>query len=291
VCFVLESICPWLPGPGSPAADAKIAWVSIDPVQSRFKTMEFRADLWIPATAANVIRAVHDAATGMLDKSDLARIAERRARLEERKKDMLARQEAEAVKAGKNSGATGCWVAYQLGKMLEPGAILLNDGLSNSQFVHHYARRVEPGTSFKSGSSAGGWGAGAALGASIAAPGRDVVLASGDGFFEFGTPSAALWASAEHKAPFLSVVFVNASYSTGTQGLRRSYPDGYAARANCVGGTFDPPPDFGRMAESAGAYGETVSETAQVGPALARGLAQVRKGTPAVIGVRIPSLL
>lgn len=291
VCLVLESVGPWLPGTQTPPADAKIAWVSLDPVQSRFKTMEFRADLWIPATAVNVIRAVHDAATGMLDKSDLARIAERRKRLEDRKKEILARQEEEAVKAGNSPGASGRWVAHQLGKILEPGAILLNDGLSNSQFVQNYARRSEPGTAFKSGSSAGGWGVGAAVGASIAARGRDVVLATGDGFFAFGTPSSALWAAAEHKAPFLSVVFVNASYSTGTQGLRRSYPDGYAARANCVGGTFDPPPDFGRMAEAAGGYGETVSETAEVGPALARGLEQVRKGYPAVIGVRIPSLL
>ena len=264
--------------------------MSVDPVQSRFKTMEFRADLWISATPANVIRMVYEAATRMLDKSDLSRIADRRRRLEGRKREIEARLEAEASEAGKKSGATGCWVAYQLGKLLQPEAILLNDGLSNGQFVQNYARRDQAGTLFKAGSSAGGWGVGAAFGAKMAAPTQDVVLASGDGFFEFGTPSSALWAAAYHKAPFLSVVFVNASYSTGTNRLRQSYPGGYAAESKCDGGMFDPPPDFGRLAEAAGCYGEAIAETAEVGPALKRGLAEVRKGNPAVIAVRIPNL-
>ena len=290
VCLVLESISPWLPGIDTPPVDAKIAWVSIDPVQSRFKTMEFRADLWIPATAANVLRAIHDAATGMLDKSDLSRIEERRKRLETRKKEIEARRQAEAAEAAKKSVSSGCLVAYELGKILTPDAILLNDGLSNGQFVENYARRALPGTSFKSGSSAGGWGVGAAFGAKMAAPGQDVVLASGDGFFEFGTPSAAIWAGAHHKAPFLSVVFVNGSYSTGTHGLRKSYPDGYSAGIKCVGGTFDPPPDFARMAESAGGFGEFVETPGEIGPALKRGLDQTRKGVPAVVAVKLPSL-
>ena len=291
VCFVLECISPWMPGQDTPPVDAKIAWVSIDPVQSRFKTMEFRADLWIPATAANVIRAVYEAATGMLDKSDLSRIEERRQRLETRKKQLEAAIDAEAAAAAKKSISSGCLVAYELGKVLKPDAILLNDGLSNGQFVENYARRTLPGTSFKSGSSAGGWGVGAAFGAKMAAPDQDVVLASGDGFFEFGTPSAAIWAGAHHKAPFLSVVFVNGSYSTGIHGLRKSYPGGFASDTKCVGGTFDPPPDFARMAESAGGFGELVQSPAEIGPALKRGLDQTRKGVPAVVAVRLPSLV
>jgi len=37
-------------------------------------------------------------------------------------------------------------------------------------------------------------------------PDQDVVLASGDGFFSFGTPDMAIWAASFHKAPYLSVV-------------------------------------------------------------------------------------
>jgi acetolactate synthase-1/2/3 large subunit len=226
----------------------------------------------------------------MLDKSDQSRIEERRKRLQARRKEMDARAAAEAAESCRKTVPSGCSIAYELGKVMAPDAILLNDGLSNGKFVHTYARRDRAGTSFKSGSSAGGWGVGAAFGAKMAAPKQDVVLASGDGFFEFGTPSAALWAAAHHKAAFLSVVFVNGSYSTGTNGLRQSYPGGYAAENKCVGGTFDPPPDFARMAQSAGGYGEVVTENSQVGAALKRGLEQTRDGIPAVIAVRLPSL-
>ena len=168
-------------------------------------------------------------------------------------------------------------------------AILVNDGLSNGDFARTYARRDLPGTYLRTGSTAGGWGSGAAVGAKIASPDRDVVLASGDGFFVFGSPTAALWAARFHKAPFLSVIFVNGCYSTGTAGVRDSYPEGYAARANNYpGGTFDPPPDFAKLAEVAGGYGENVTEASEVGPALARGLQHVRNGAPSIIAVRVP---
>ena len=38
-------------------------------------------------------------------------------------------------------------------------------------------------------------------------------------------------------------------------------------------------------------YGENVTESAQVSPALARGIEQVRKGIPAVVAVRVPNLV
>jgi len=289
VVLVFESVPPYMPGIDSPGANAKIAWICADPVLSRFKTMEFRADLWISATPAKVARAITEAATGMLDKSDLSRIADRRKRLEERKRKMQAQEEQQALEAGKLAHPTGRWLGYQLGRILEPDTILLNDGLSNGGFVHTYSRREKPGTYFRSGSSSGGWGVGAAFGAKLAAPGREIVFASGDGFFSFGTPMAALWAARFHKAPFLSVVFVNGTYSTGTSNLRDTYPEGYAVRNNnYAGGSFEPPPDFAKLAESAGGYGENVTETAEVGPALARGKKQVRDGVSAVIAVRVP---
>ena len=44
------------------------------------------------------------------------------------------------------------------------------------------------------------------------------------------------------------------------------------------------------MAESAGGFGEDVLSPAEIGPALKRGLEQTRKGVPAVVAVRLPSL-
>ena len=290
--LVMESPIPYSPGMDSPQSSAKVIWVDVDPVFSRYKTMEHRADLWLPVSTVGAAQAIYEAATSLLTAGDISRIADRRARLEERKREQVAAAEEPALKAGQRRPIHPRWVAYQLGKILEPDTILLDDALSSAPLVQTYRARTQPSTYFKSGGSSGGWGSGAAFGAKLARPQSDVILATGDGYFMFGTPMAALWAAAHHGAPFMSVVFVNRSYSTGTRGLISTYPDGSAANAgNYDGGLFDPPPDFAKMAEAANSYGETVTEPEEVGPALRRGLEHVRNGTPAVLAVMLPTLV
>ena len=288
--LVIESPAAFVPGRGAPSADAKIIWVDVDPVQSRYKTMEHRADMWLPVSVSGAAQAIYDAASGLLTKSDMSRIADRRSRLETLKQEKEQAAEDAAATASRRKPLHPRWVAYQLGQIMEDNAILLDDALSNTPFVQAYHKRSQPGTYFKSGGSTGGWGSGAAFGAKMAKPNSDVILTSGDGYFMFGTPLAGLWAAGHHGAPFLTVVFVNGSYSTGTRGLKGTYPEGSAVRAeNYDGGLFDPPPDFAKLAEAANGYGETVYDAEEVGPALRRGLEQVRNGTPAVIAAKIPT--
>ncbi len=149
----------------------------------------------------------------------------------------------------------------------------------------------EPATYFRNPGSAGGWCAGAALGAKLGRPDRDVVAVSGDGFYMYSVANAAIAASVRYKAPFLSVIYQNRSYSTGTRATAQYYPDGYAVRGGLEAGYFDPPIDFAREAEAAGAYGENVKDPAEVGPALKRGLDHIRSGTPAVISVWLPKIM
>jgi acetolactate synthase-1/2/3 large subunit len=287
-----ETPVPYLPPDGSPKPGAHVAWVDIDPLQSRYKTMEYRADLWLPVTAAAAFRAIHDAATSMLSQSDMNRIADRRKRLEEKKRELVAAAQKRAEDAGKRPELHPRWVAYQIGKVMDPNAIFVDDTLSGSAMNAYYHGRSQANTYFSSGSSSGGWGIGAAIGAKVAAPNQDVVLAVGDGFFMFGTPAIALWTAAHYKEAFLTVVLVNKCYSTGTTNVTNLYPEGaFAEVADYDGGTFDPPPDFAKMAESCNCYGETVSQADQVEAALRRGLEQVRKGVPAVIAADLPTLM
>jgi acetolactate synthase-1/2/3 large subunit len=53
--------------------------------------------------------------------------------------------------------------------------------------------------------------------------------------------------------------------------------DSYAAKADYDGGYFDPPIDFAKEAEAAGAYGENVTDSAQIEGALRRGLKAIRE--------------
>jgi len=293
VVVVVDDLTPYTPGVNGPntggTEGAKVVWIGPDPVNSRYKTMEYEADLWLSVTPASAARAIYAEAVQLLTATDRSRIEARRSRLEVRKREMVAAENAAAEADGRNPIPSGLWVSYQLGRLLDPDAIVVNDGLSNGDFVRTYARRDRAGTYLRTGSTAGGWGSGAAFGAKLGAPDRDVVLASGDGFFMFGSPLAALWAARHHKAAFLSVIFVNGTYSTGTTLLRMAYPDGYAVRTgNFDGGKIEPVPDFAKLAETVGGYGENVTRTEDVRPALQRGLDMVRKGTPAIVAVRVP---
>ena len=292
VILIIESPVPYIPPEQSPSRDAKVVWVDVDPVQSRYKTMEHQANLWLPVQAVTAARSIYEAATQMLNQSDINRIADRRKMLDERKQGLIAREEKLAEDASRRRPMHPRWVAHEVGKIMNPDTILLNDAVSNSDYVSTYAARERPGTYFQSGGSSGGWGSGAAFGAKLASPDSDVVLAAGDGYFMFGTPMAAIWCAAHYQAAFLSVVFVNRSYSTGTRALRKAYPEGLAVETgDYAGGLFDPPPDFAKLAEAGNGYGETVSEPEQLAPALKRGLDYTRKGTPALVAVTLPTLV
>src|SRR5581483_12014214 len=165
VILVFEALVPFTPPREWPRPDAKIAWVDVDPVQSRYKTMEFDANLWIPSTTRGAASAIFEAAAARLSKSDLHRIEERRARLVARKQELAHQAEERGKRAGQRRPINPLWVGYQLGEVLDKDAILVNDGS-----LRVYPGRDEPGTYIKSGGSAGGFGSGAAFGAKIARP-------------------------------------------------------------------------------------------------------------------------
>ena len=154
-----------------------------------------------------------------------------------------------------------------------------------------FLRFGEPGTYFRNPGSGGGWAAGAALGAKLGRPDKDVIAVTGDGFYMYSVANAAISAAVRYRAPFLSIIYQNRSYSTGTQATAAFYPGGYAVQSGLEAGYFDPPMDFAKEAEAAGAYGENVKDPAEVGPAIGRGLEQIRRGTPAVIAVWLPKLM
>src|SRR6266705_203813 len=91
--LLLEALVPYISPAAAPRAGTKVIWAEVDPVLSNYKTMEFQADLWLPVTAGAAARAIYDAATAMLKQSDMSRIAERRERLEARKREMNAENE------------------------------------------------------------------------------------------------------------------------------------------------------------------------------------------------------
>ncbi|MDA0240377.1 MAG: thiamine pyrophosphate-requiring protein [Proteobacteria bacterium] len=290
VALVLDVEVPWIPGTGAPDG-AYVAVVAHDPIKQRIPTYEFTADMRIAADPTLTIKALTAAATALLTDAD-------RKRIEKRSKDLAqtsaARRKADddlAISHKDDTPIDPLWLSYQIGQAIDDNCIVLDDTLGGSR-VRDYLPCTDPTSYIHSPGSSGGWAPGAALGAKLGAPDKDIVAVTGDGFYMFGTPAPAIWAAQQHKAPFMVVVYTNRSYTTGTAAVLRTYgEDSYAAKAGFEGGYFDPPIDFAMEAEAAGGYGENVTDPAEIGAALQRGLAQIRAGKPAVISVWLKRLV
>ena len=102
-----------------------------------------------------------------------------------------------------------------------------------------------------------GWGYGAALGAQAAAPGRKVVLATGDGGFMF--QAAELATAMRHKLPVVVVVFDDGAFGN----VRRIQEQQYGNRLIACDLTN---PDFVKFAKSFGmaAFRATTPEALEV---------------------------
>jgi acetolactate synthase I/II/III large subunit len=290
VVVVIECDVPWMPGPEQPPSDAYVAVIDIDPVKAHIATYEFTADLRLTADTEVTLGLLAGEVERIAAQRDHARFKERAARWAEisrkRYDDDVRAAQAQANK----SPISPLWLSYQIGQAMDENCIMLDETLMLSP-LPRYLRFSEPATYFRNPGSGGGWCAGAALGAKLARPDRDVVTVTGDGFYMYSVPNIAIAAAVRYKAPFMSIIYQNRSYSTGTKATASFYPDGYAVKGGLEAGYFDPPVDFAKEAEAAGAYGENVKDPGQVGPALKRGLEQIRKGKPAVISVWLPKLM
>ncbi len=80
-------------------------------------------------------------------------------------------------------------------------------------------------------------------------------------------------------------MFDNQSYAAMKQHTR-FYPEGWAAKMGEYYGVYmKPKPDYVKVAEAFGGYGETVEDPSEVKPALLRALREVGEGRLALLDV------
>lgn len=283
--LVVDHDVPWLPAVVNPAPQAKVIHLDIDPVKTGMQLVDIPADLRLQGTSALALRRLRELVEARLDAGAQARIATRRAWVAERREQLHAT--LAAAMAPKDGQITAAQLAATLGRLLPPSALVLDESVSNAPWTLQLTARTEPGTYFGSGGSSLGWGLGAALGAKLAAPDRDVVLCVGDGAFVFGEPTATFWAARRYQVPFLAVIYNNVGWAAVKNAALDQYPEGFAQRAHDFTASFAPSADLAMIAAAAGAYAERVSDPAELEAALARGLAETRRGRAAAIEVAI----
>lgn len=145
-----------------------------------------------------------------------------------------------------------------------------NHAIWPARYLPHRA----PATLVAPRNGAMGVGIPAAVAASLALPGREVVSIAGDGCFMMNGQEIAT--AVGYDAPFIAIVVDNGVFAT----IREHQEAHYPGRPS---GTHLTNPDFAALARSYGAYGETVVRSADFRDAYRRARSS---GRPAVLHLR-----
>ena len=216
VVLALDVDIPWHADSNPPPDSAWVAMTDVEPSKRRIPTMEFTADLRLTADALSVIEALEAEVRELITPED-RRALRRAPRNARRRPPSAARDLAEDAKSRAEQSADRSDVAVaQHRPRCSTTTASCSTRRSRRTSCTIICNLAQPGAYFHNPASSGGWAQGAAFGAKLAAPDKDVIAVSGDGFYMFGTPIHALWAARHYKAPFMAVVYQNRSYSTGT---------------------------------------------------------------------------
>ena len=174
-------------------------------------------------------------------------------------------------------------LGWALEQELDANAIVVSENLGgSSQFLSTGFRDDEKTWLTTSGVGLG-WGIGASVGAKLGQPDRQVVCDIGDGSVMYS--ASGFWTQARYGVPVLTVVSNNRNYQT----VRLAYAryNGQMKRANRYTGVHlgDPNIDFVQLAGSQGIEGARVETSADLVPALRRGIAATNAGQPYLLEV------
>lgn len=180
-------------------------------------------------------------------------------------------------------------LTLELNRRLDPEAVLVTELITEEQPAGAYwDLNQRPGggrTQFTTSGGCLGWGLGAAVGAKIGRPDRQVVALVGDGSFQFGVQ--ALWTASRYEVPVGIVIWNNVSYQANRKFLHL-YGGRAAATGRYVGTSLDKPDiDNVAIASAYGVEAERVDDPARLGAALDRCLAALGEGRAYVVDVRI----
>jgi acetolactate synthase-1/2/3 large subunit len=282
VVLVLDSAVPWIPRTNTPRRDAKVIHVAPDPLESKYPFREFETDLLITGEASVTLPVLRAALRDAM-KAKGNGIDSRRKALATARDEMEAKRRKFLDSVRDASPIHPATIAAALNELKADNAILVNElGLPVNQL-----KLTQPRSYFGGLLSGGlGFGLGAALGAKLAAPEREVIAIVGDGSYMFGNPLPFHYVGRAESLATLTIICNNQTWFAVKRATLDVYPEGRAAKANVMPLTeLKPSPDYEKVIETCGGHGEKVEKPSDLVPALKRGLAAVRSGTPALLNV------
>jgi acetolactate synthase I/II/III large subunit len=286
VVLLLDSEVPWIPARSAPPPGATVLQIDIDPVKAAMPTWCYPVALSLTADTALALPLLAGELQQLATPARKARWRDRREQVAGQLAGLRAAREQMAM-SGEPAAAADAMLRA-LNAALPPEAIVLEEAVTSKGAVVRQITR-EPGFYYGAGAPALGWGVAGALGVRLARPESPVISVCGDGSFNFGVPTAAIWSAQRAGAPFTAVILNNQAYRASRLPVQQLYPKGAAdAEGSFPEADLSPAPSYPDLARAYGGDGDVVRDPAQIGAALEKCLAANAAGRCAVIDVRLP---
>lgn len=272
--LVVESDVPWFTSVHKPKPNARVIHIGSDPLYSRYPIWGFPAHLAITSEPAIALRLLADSLAKLRSKHE-AKIAARFERLQAEHDRQREGRRKELLAKGQGSAITLEWVTHCLNQFNNEEILVINE----YDLKAPYSEIRAPGNYF-SVSPAGslGWGVGAALGAKLAAPHKNVIAVVGDGAYIFNNPSACHMVSAMYQLPILVVVCDNGGWNAPLMATKAVHPKGWAVRSENFPLTrFTAQPVYEMFVQAYGGYGVSVKAPGELPDVLAQALKIVQE--------------
>ncbi len=281
--LMLESPGPWYPPTAMTPPAAKLINIAQDPLRERDPYSGFTADLQIQGdvmAAVDMLLELIPTATAGADQRQAAWAGRSVARRAQWREDAL-----------QNAGATPIdarFLCHELNACLPDDAVIVDETILSHHTIINVMDRLKPGHFINALSGGLGLGLGMGLGTAVGLKDKLVVTFVGDGTYNYNPGLAALGFAQQYGVGMLTVIFNNGHYRSMQMGTEFLYPQGAAVtHRNHVSSPIAPNPDYGQLAVMFGGHGEKVEDPTQIRAAVARAVAAVREGKPAILDVRI----
>ncbi len=246
----------------------------------------YPADLLIYAHAEATLEQLQKAIDSR--DSDQARVSARSREAGALKKQLKTKRQQKLERVWDSDPIAPERLAAEINRAIARNAVVVTEGVSSDAAIWDYVTFDQPGGGRRHLISSGGslgWGLGAAIGAKLGAPDKQVVALLGDGSYQFAIQ--ALWTAKRFEVPLIIVIFNNLGYQANRWALA-----GLKGRAAETGQFIgisleDPQIDHVGIARAYGHDGERVTSRDDVVGAIERAIAAEKNGRAYVLDVII----
>lgn len=280
--LLLDVDVPWLESKVTPAADARVFHVDVDPLKGDLGYWHFPAQRSLHASTREALAQLLALAAEPAQQGRRQRLAWIAGARERVALPLLA---APAPVAGP---ITPVELTRAVRELVTARTVVLVEAPSHAVMIASVLQTERAGGFYQNHGAGLGWAINAAIGVKLAVPEAEVISLVGDGCFQFGVPGSAYWVGGACGAPQLTVIYNNGGWKSPRVSTELVHPEGPAEANDTYWVAAGRGTRFELIAEATGAAaGFSVSERAELGTTLARALETVRAGRSAVVNVHL----